>query len=170
MIADSPAHFCLVCYAALADDRPTPFRSYEPALSAVLPRVRVSRPPHGLPGRGALITSSPRLSSLHVDGANPALPSVSSRTNPMLRRLKHAPSSAPCSMPLGATHRGKPIEQWKCKIGCPCSRQSCKSPSCGSWQPDHLPPNSRFSSPSEVSASVALLERNQASPESRFDC
>jgi hypothetical protein len=28
MIAGSPAHFCLVCYAALADDRHPPFRSY----------------------------------------------------------------------------------------------------------------------------------------------
>jgi hypothetical protein len=113
---------CLLCCAGRRPTSPlslllaSPFCSSAPSPSQPPTTTR-------LPGRGALITSSSRLSPFNVDGANPALPIRVVSNQPMLRRLKHAPSSAPCSMlhtpcPLlpEATHRAMEMQDWV-----PCS-------------------------------------------------
>jgi hypothetical protein len=87
----------------------------------------------------AQITSSSRL--LTLTGQNPFRlnkPCSACQSTPL--RLSHAPKQA--------------IGQWKCKIGCHGSSNHHAA------VPRHitLPSNSRFLNPSEVSASVALLQ------------
>ncbi|KAK3297208.1 uncharacterized protein B0H64DRAFT_120800 [Chaetomium fimeti] len=112
---------------------------------ATLPRI-----PHRACPSEACITSSSRLLIL---AGQPRLP-----------RLNPCAATAVEARPRSKLHRAMEMQDWApClnKLQDPIMRQFAARPS-----PVELP----LFIPSEVSASVALLERNQAVPEPRFDC
>jgi len=73
--------------------------------------------------------------------------------------LKHDVLTGPCS----SITKQLEMQDWAPSFHVP---RTCNPPSCGSSQPDHLAPKLPLSCHPNVSASVALLGRNQGLPQS----
>lgn len=115
--------FCLVCYAALANDQPP------------LPLL-LARPLCHDTSRSRSLDHEFVLSSLASTGRAPVCHPSRLNLCSAGRTTRLQPPHVP---------RSNLSSNGNARLGA-MSRQSCKSPSYGSSQPDHLPPNYRLSS------------------------